>query len=151
MMKHVDWNNSDTIVELGAGLGCFTSQIQKLKSPTSKALIFELDPGMRSHLQEKFSDFHYYSDATTLSLAMREHGLTQVDCIVSGLPFSNFSNELRERIIDQVIESLKPGGVFITFQYSLQMKKYLTSIFNEVHISLVPLNVPPAFVYCCRK
>jgi phospholipid N-methyltransferase len=151
MMKKVDWDHSKTIVELGAGMGCFTSQIQKLKLPDCKVLVFELDPEMCNLLQEKYPDFYFYSNAKNIFSAMKEQGLTEVDCIVSGLPFSNFSVELREHIIDQVFEALKPGGIFVTFQYSLHMKKYLTSVFGEVNISLVPLNVPPAFVYRCKK
>jgi phospholipid N-methyltransferase len=32
MMKNIDWSNTTSIVELGAGTGIFTNQIQQLKS-----------------------------------------------------------------------------------------------------------------------
>jgi phospholipid N-methyltransferase len=151
MLKNINWSNTKTIVELGAGTGIFTNQIQQSKSPDSRVLIFELDPVMQNRLKELYPHFTFYSDATFLPKALQEQGLNQVDCIVSGLPFSNFSKGLREQIVDGVIKSLKPGGLFITFQYSLQMKKHLVNHFDEVDITLVPLNLPPAFVYCCKK
>jgi len=50
-----------------------------------------------------------------------------------------------------VYHSLKPGGLFIAFQYSQQMKKLLGEHFSIEKIEFVPLNIPPAFVYVCRK
>jgi phospholipid N-methyltransferase len=106
---------------------------------------------MQNRLKELYPNFVFYSEASSLPAALQEQGLSEVDCIISGLPFSNFSKGLREQILDGVLHSLKPGGLFITFQYSLHMKKYLVNRFAEVDINLVPLNLPPAFVYCCKK
>lgn len=151
MFKHVDWENTRSLVELGAGTGIFTHFIQELKHPECKALIFEREPTMRHQLEAAFPHLYYYSNAQDIYQALQEMDLPQVDVIVSGLPFSNFDQELRDRIIGGVLRSLKPGGLFITFQYSLQMKRQLTKHFADVDISFVPLNVPPAFVYCCQK
>jgi phospholipid N-methyltransferase len=82
---------------------------------------------------------------------VRQLGLYQVDCILSGLPFTNFSQSLRDRILDGVLEALKPGGLFIAFQYSPHMKNQLSRRFAKVELSFVPLNIPPAFVYYCHK
>lgn len=57
----------------------------------------------------------------------------------------------RETIIQTVCRSLKPGGIFMAFQYSLQMKAMLKQCFGEVGIHFVPSNIPPAFVYRCNK
>ncbi|GIM44945.1 SAM-dependent methyltransferase [Collibacillus ludicampi] len=151
MVKCVDWKNTDVVVELGAGTGIFTRQIHGLKKPDCSVVIFELDHQMRRRLQEQYPSFHYYADAQYMSRALEEFGIPQVDCIVSGLPFTTFHKGLRDKILDGVIHSLKPGGWFITFQYSLHMKKELIQRFKKVDISFVPFNVPPAFVYRCQK
>ena len=82
---------------------------------------------------------------------MLNEKIEQIDCILSGLPFFNFSQLIRDKLIEQIIMSLKPGGLFIAFQYSQQMKKQLSQHFDIEEILFVPMNVPPAFVYICRK
>jgi len=75
----------------------------------------------------------------------------QVDVIISGLPFAVLPQSLRDEILTGVYRALKPNGIFVTFQYSLQMKKQLVKLFDSVDLSFVPLNIPPAFVYRCQK
>ena len=82
---------------------------------------------------------------------MRCENIDRLDCILSGLPFFNFPQEVRDQLVDQVYRALRPGGVFIAFQYSRQMKRQLGELFEIEQIAFVPLNLPPAFVYVCRK
>jgi phospholipid N-methyltransferase len=74
-----------------------------------------------------------------------------LDGVISGLPFANFSPSLRDLILDNVQAALKPEGKFIAFQYSLRLKSRLERRFESVTTSLVPLNVPPAFVHVCER
>jgi phospholipid N-methyltransferase len=50
-----------------------------------------------------------------------------------------------------VKEVLKPEGVYVQFQYALKSKKLMEKHFSKVSISFTPFNLPPAFVYACRK
>jgi len=43
MIKPIDWENTRSIVELGAGTGVFTRYVHELKHPHCKAVIFERD------------------------------------------------------------------------------------------------------------
>lgn len=151
MLEGLDWNEMKTIVEFGAGTGVFTKKIAEKKQRDTTAIIFEQDSELRAHLSRKFPQLLFRSQAQHLKQNLAELGLTQVDGVVSGLPFANFPHQLRNEILDGVEEVLKPGGVFITFQYSLQMKKQLQRRFPTVDISYVPLNLPPAVVYLCHK
>lgn len=63
----------------------------------------------------------------------------------------NFTEQWRERLLEEIHSVLKPGGQFIAVQYSLQMKRALQQKFVLEKIAFVPWNVPPAFVYVCRK
>ncbi|MGG1659225.1 class I SAM-dependent methyltransferase [Brevibacillus sp. NRS-1366] len=151
MMEHVPWNHVHTLVELGAGTGVFTQAIYDLIRPDAKVAVFEKEEEMRELLKREFDGFHMFTNALELKDSLSSIGVAHADCIVSGLPFANFSRSDREKIIRQVCETLCEGGLFITFQYSLQMKTMLQAAFNEVSISLVPWNIPPAFVYICKK
>ncbi|MED0668798.1 hypothetical protein P4S95_00990 [Aneurinibacillus aneurinilyticus] len=86
-----------------------------------------------------------------MSAVLCETGEKSADVIISGLPFTVFPKELTTQIMNEVIKSLKPGGLFITFQYSLHMKKRLQADFSTIELRFVPFNIPPAFVYICRK
>lgn len=151
MFKPLNWAEIDSIVELGAGTGVFTQFIQDHKKPACQVVVFEQDDEMRAYLEEKFPSFHFGKDAREILPTIRKVGLEQVDCIISGLPFANFPQSLRTEIMDNVLQSLKENGLFIAFQYSLQMKRQLEWYFGKMQISFVPLNIPPAFVYCCQK
>lgn len=100
---------------------------------------------------EAYPLFHFDRDAVSLHRILQRQEIKEVDCIVSGLPFAMFSHKLRNKILQAVYKSLKPGGIFVAFQYSLQMKTMFEQLFDKVIISLVPLNLPPAFVYFCQK
>lgn len=151
MMEPIDWDKTASIVELGAGTGVFTRWIQQYKRSGCKFIAFEKELEMRQRLVEEFPHLPFYEDANELSIVLSRLGIGQADCIVSGLPFANFSQEQRDRLVGEIYTSLQPGGLFIAFQYSLQMKKQLEATFADVSIKMVPFNLPPAFVYVCRK
>lgn len=153
IVRPIEWDKTQILVELGAGTGVFTQLIYQRKRKETCVVIFEKDLKFRQMLRQKFSDFHIRANAAELLKELGNIGIPSgtVDIIISGLPFAIFPQTLREEIINNVYSSLKPGGKFITFQYSLQMKKQLEQRFDQVNISLVPLNIPPAFVYTCVK
>ncbi|USG67088.1 methyltransferase [Brevibacillus ruminantium] len=151
MIEPVNWERATSIVELGAGTGVFTEAIRSAMRRDCTALILEQDEKMRQRLIRRFPDLSYGHDARRLIDTLKENGAGQVDAIISGLPFANFPQEMRDDILDQVEAALKPNGVFVQFQYSLQMNKQLRKRFGEVAVHFVPFNVPSAFVYVCRK
>ncbi len=151
MLANLPWEQMETIVELGAGTGVFTNFIAEHKKKSCHVLVIERDYTMRKTLRLNHPTFYYGAKAEKLDWLFHRHNLPPADCIISGLPFAAFSKPLRSEIIAAVHQSLKPGGIFMAFQYSLQMKKMLNTYFNKVTIKFVPLNMPPAFVYCCKK
>ena len=58
---------------------------------------------------------------------------------------------LRKRIIIEVNAQLNDQGEFIQFQYSLQSFKLFKKVFNKVSVRPCLFNMPPAFVYSCKK
>ncbi|MBA4495763.1 class I SAM-dependent methyltransferase [Paenactinomyces guangxiensis] len=151
MFKKVRWGEVSTIAELGAGTGVFTRHIYENKREGSIAIIFEQDCKLRQYLKKKYPGLCYYSNARDLKQTLVKLGISHVDLIICSLPFAIFPQSLRDEILEGVFQTLKPGGFFIAFQYSLQMKNQLTEIFSSVDLSVVPLNIPPAIVYTCAK
>ncbi|MGG4143050.1 methyltransferase domain-containing protein [Paenibacillus algorifonticola] len=151
MLEAVPWNSTTSVAELGAGTGAITKYIQAAKKKATKVILFEKDPYMREQLQEHYPEFSSYEDGSYLQASLHTEAIKQLDCIISGLPFSNFPQTMRDKLMEQILVSLKDDGLFIAFQYSLQMRSQLREHFEIEKITFVPLNVPPAFVYVCRK
>lgn len=151
MLKEIPWEQLESIVELGAGTGVFTKRIAKARQPDCVAVIFEQDHHFREQLTRSYPELIYRSNAKDLLQTVKELKLPHVDAIISGLPFATLPKELTEEVLYGVVKALKPGGLFVTFQYSLHMKKQLDRQFSSVSLSYVPLNIPPAFVYTCVK
>ncbi|MEJ8548636.1 class I SAM-dependent methyltransferase [Brevibacillus borstelensis] len=150
MLSSVDWNKSDVIIELGPGTGAFTESILEKKRIDAKYVLVERDPQFREMLSRRFPGVTMWDEALMLQQYIRETGIGKADAIISGLPFANFPAELRSGILNEVQSALAPGGLFITFQYSLQLKAELRTRFQRVETTFTPLNIPPAFIYTCR-
>jgi len=87
-------------------------------------------------------------------------GMESVDCIISGLPWSTFSEPLQVELLDEMMRVLRPGGCFVTFAYihgltlppAKRFAHLLQRYFGSVSKSqVIWRNVPPALVYRCRR
>jgi phospholipid N-methyltransferase len=72
-----------------------------------------------------------------------------VDAIVSSLPLAIIPDDVVDRIIEASRASLRPGGRFVQYQYTLADYERMTERFPGVTLGFMPLNIPPAFVYGC--
>jgi len=151
MVNQAPWLEVKAVAELGSGTGAITRYIHQQAQDSTQVLLFEMNETMRNNLKTEYPTSPCYPDASRLVESMKQEGIQQLDCVFSGLPFFNFDSELRNTLIDQIYKALKPQGLFIAFQYSLQMKRTLSEKFIIEKIDIVPLNIPPAFVYVCRK
>jgi phospholipid N-methyltransferase len=151
MLATLPWDCMETIVELGAGTGVFTDFIAKNKKETCQVLVVEQDLKMREILRSNYPSFYFGNKAEKLDWFLQNYDLPKVDCIISGLPFAVFPEALRNEVMLAVSHSLRTDGIFVAFQYSLQMRNLLKKYFREVKISFALINLPPAFVYYCRK
>ena len=87
-------------------------------------------------------------------------GADNADCILSGLPWAAFNEELQDTLLDATAAALVKGGRFATFAYlqglllpsGQAFKRKLSRYFSEVATSSIAwFNLPPAFVYRCVK
>jgi len=136
------------VLELGPGSGAITEHILKrLASPADLTLV-EYDHELASVCRGKFS-------GSTVRHGDAEQILAQdpafYDAIISGIPFAAMDKAKRQRIFNQVRERLTDGGTFVMFQYSVTTLGELKAVFREVKTGFTPLNIPPAFVFFCKK
>jgi phosphatidylethanolamine/phosphatidyl-N-methylethanolamine N-methyltransferase len=148
------------VVELGPGTGAFTGAIVSRLRPDVKLLAVELDPVFASTVQARFPQVRVVNGPAEGLAGYFDGPTGAVDCVVSGLPWAIFSLEQQTRILDAVLLALRPGGWFTTFAYAhaswlgpgLRFRRLLEANFSSVaRTSVVWRNLPPAFVYRCRR
>ena len=154
IIKNIDFEKSKNIVELGSGLGAFTKVILKKSKPSARLLCFEVNEKFCEYLNNRIKDKRLTivrTCAEDVNKSLKMLGMHEADCVVSGLPFRNFSDAKKMKILKEVRNSLSDNGTFILFQYTNGLSKMLESCFAKVERAFVPLNIPPAFVYKCEK
>jgi phospholipid N-methyltransferase len=149
-----------TVVELGPGTGVVSAALRRRLPPGSRHVAVELDEGMVTHLQSTRPWLEVVQgDAANLQKLLAEVGIEQVDAVVSGLPWTLFSEQLQRTIVEQVTLVLAEGATFTTFAYShvtrlptqQRFRALLEHTFSEVVVTpTVWRNVPPALAYQCR-
>jgi phospholipid N-methyltransferase len=152
MMENIDFSTAKLIIELGPGNGVFTDILLDRMADDAKLLIFELNDEFYESLNARLDDpraqlFHESAEFFANHLEEGE----KVDVVVSSLPLMVFPEQLRTAVVNNSYEALKPKGQYIQFQYSLQSKKLLESIYSSVSVKFTIKNFPPAFVYTCVK
>lgn len=151
MLSRLPWEELNTIVELGAGTGVFTKYVMEHKKHDSRFLVIEQDTLMRRILMDQFPQALFDAQAECLPRIMRGWSLPKADCIISGLPFTVIERRTRLHILAGIDRMLNDNGVFVAFQYSPHMYGTFCRIFRKVDVGFTFLNLPPAFIYVCRK
>jgi len=150
MCRKIDFKNADTIVEFGPGNGVFTKKLLKKAKPSAKLFVFELNTNFYNVLKDKFDDPRMIllnQGAETLPEVLKAHNIDKVDAILSSLPLAMIPKEIKNTILDNSHNHLRKNGVFLQYQYSLNAKNDVKERYGKLRVNLIPLNVPPAFVY----
>lgn len=155
MLKNINFESSRCIVEYGSGTGIFTKEIIRRKKKDTLFISFELNKDMFSRLKSLHSpkdNIYIINDsAENMMDYLTQQGFNEVDYIISGLPFTVLPRKVSLRILNNTFQVLSNKGDFITFQYSLHFLSTLKEIFPKVKLGIQLLNIPPAFIYYCKK
>lgn len=180
MLRGLDLSRATKIVEFGPGTGAFTRAILAAlgpdwfsgaltspaggaSAPTRRLIAIEYNPALARMLAKVHPEVTVVNDsAANVAEICRSRGVRagEVDCVISGLGWPGFTDELRTRILEATVGVLRPGGEFRTFGYHVGLlmpgawhfRREVRRLFREVHIGRVVWgNMPPAFVYRCVK
>lgn len=155
MVNGIDFNKANCIVEIGPGTGSFTREIMKRKDPSTFLLLIEINEVFYAVLQKRYlhdpSVKVINGSAEHIEAYLRASNIDKMDYCVSGLPFASLPAKVSANILKNVMELLKPGGEFITFQYSLVKLSFIKEYFSQIAVEKVWLNLPPAYVLSCKN
>ncbi|MCD2421907.1 methyltransferase [Niabella pedocola] len=150
MTRMVDFNASVHIVELGAGTGSITRHLLEQMNIRSRLTAFEINPQLFDKLKAmRQHNFVAVNDDVCRLQQYLCNGT--VDYVISGLPLANLDMRTKAQLLEGVKALLKPGGLYIQFQYSLNDRALLRRTFPLVQLGFEPINIPPAFIYYAQK
>ena len=159
--KTANLKNTKSVVELGTGNGIFTEKILSRISPDCNFSSIEINANFVEKTRKRCPDAKVYHDsAENLKKYLATYNNQKCDCIISGLPWATFDKNSQNKLLNTVIDSLEENGIFLTFAYIqgllLPNGKYFKNLllrnFSTVKkTKIVWQNLPPAFVYYCKK
>lgn len=152
---------SPVVVELGPGTGAVSVAVEHRIPPDGRHLAVELDPRMVEYLQRTRPQLEVlHGDARHLGKLLADNGVDHVDAVICGLPWALFDQATQQAVLGEVSRAIGATGAFTTFAYlhgmtltaARRFRRTLRESFDEVLVSAtVWRNVPPAFVYVCRR
>ncbi|AUC86121.1 ribosomal RNA adenine dimethylase [Polaribacter sp. ALD11] len=154
MLKEIDFSKVNVLVELGPGNGAITKHILNRLPPNAILICFEINNCFYKQLLElKHPQLVVVkSSAEKIKEELSLLGFDKTNHIVSSLPLTIIPDKISKEILNSSFDVLENGGTYIQFQYSLSYFKKLKKVFNTfITLDFEPLNIPPAFVYRCKK
>jgi len=150
----IDFPSSNLIIEYGPGTGVFTSHLLKNMRLDARLILIELNKNFSSILRKSITDPRVVivnDSAENVLEALRKCQESQADYILSGIPFFWLRNGLRDNILYNTYNALKPGGKFLVYQTCFQtdqhLKVHLDRLFPAVRCKFELFNIPPMRIY----
>lgn len=150
----MDLSGPRIIAEFGPGEGVHTRELLRRCHPETKLILFELNKELAEELRREFSDDPRVEilneDCRNIANIARERGIEGFDYIFSGIPFSLMDKDMKQELMYEIYEALKPNSCFIIYQVTNELKRF-GKHFDQLESEWCPLNVPPMFVTVYHK
>jgi len=154
LLDPVEWHNVRCVVEYGPGTGVFTRRILDRLGPQARLIAIDTNPMFVQHLRRHIVDERLIcveGSAADVERILADHGLEAADYIVSGLPFSTLPQDVADEIAAATARAIRPGGMFLVYQYSRFVLSLLERNFAQVKHRMVWRCVPPARLFWARR
>jgi phosphatidylethanolamine/phosphatidyl-N-methylethanolamine N-methyltransferase len=147
------------VVDLGAGTGSVTDEVQKVLRGRGRHIAIEFDAAMAEVLRERHPDVEVICDDAHAAVEKLLAEGVRADLSVSGLPW--LATAPKDRSIFPLLARLAAPGGAVTqlahawirfFPAAKQVQRNLETHFEEVVVTrTVMANIPPAVVYVARR
>ncbi|HKK87819.1 MAG TPA: methyltransferase domain-containing protein [Saprospiraceae bacterium] len=138
-----------SVVEFGMGHGNITKKILDRMGPEGRVYAFEIHEDFCTHVEEKLNDSRLIivnDDASSL----RTHVKDKVGFVLGSIPYSFFSKEKSQQILQDSYELLEPGGFYSQVLYTRHNFKKFKAVFDRC-VRLKVKGSLREYVYHCQK
>ncbi len=154
VLAQVDWPSTHVMVEYGPGVGNFTTAILDRLRPDARLLAIEREPELARYLSSAIHDprlLVFNQSAERVCDVVAALGMDEIDCIISGIPYSTMPQQVRAAVLRSSHKVLRPGGSMIVYQFTSAVAPHLQELFGDVRQRFEPRNVLPARIFCCSR
>lgn len=153
LLSRIDWRRASVVVEYGPGIGNITGEVLKRLRPDGVLVAIELNPDFVNFLQTEFDDPRLQvieGSALEVGEVISRLCLPRVDYIISGIPYSTISHEVRCDILRESCRMLQPDGAMLVYQFTRTVLPYLQRNFRKIDTDFELLNILPAHIFHCQ-
>lgn len=150
VLDRFDLTKRCVFVEFGPGEGCHTRELLRQATQDSEFFLFEINHPLARLLEQQFKHdkrVHViHGDAATLPQELARRGVEHCDYVLSGIPFSLIDIEKKRHMLRGVYEALRPGGIFVIYQVTDELRRHALPLFQRAHSEYCLMNFPPYFI-----
>jgi len=146
MLAPVDWSACKLFVEYGPGVGTFCRPILDRLPRDGRLVTIDTNPLFVDYLSRTIADSRFSAvlgSAEDVEEIVQASGHAHADYILSGLPFSTLPEGVGPRIAAATHRVIRPGGAFLTYQFSGAARDLTLRHFDRVDTDFVWANLPP--------
>ena len=146
MLAPVDWEQCRLFVEYGPGVGTFCRPVLDKLRRDGTLIVIDTNPLFIDYLKRTIGDSRFiavHGSAEDVEAIIRAHGFEHADYVLSGLPFSTLPEGVGPRIAAATHRAIRPGGAFLTYQFSKVARDLTAQYFARVDDGFEWLNILP--------
>jgi phospholipid N-methyltransferase len=146
MLGPVDWGRCRLFVEYGPGVGTFCRPVLDKLRDDGTLIVIDTNLQFIDYLNRTINDNRFiavHGSAENVENIIRAHGHDAADYVLSGLPFSTLPDGLGPRIAAATHRVIRPGGAFLTYQFSKSAHNLTAEHFDRVERGFEWLNILP--------
>lgn len=149
MLEPVDWSRCNLFVEYGPGVGTFCRPVLERLPRGGQLLVIDTNPLFVDYLARTIRDSRFTAvlgSAEEVEEIIAACGHEGADYVLSGLPFSTLPEGVGPRIVAATARVVRPGGAFLTYQFSGAARDLTLRHFDRVDTDFVWANLPPCLL-----
>ncbi|MBL4865258.1 MAG: class I SAM-dependent methyltransferase [Pseudomonadales bacterium] len=127
-----------SVLDLAGGTGDLSFRFSRLVGPEGRVVLADINNPMLRMGQYRSLSIDYGSNISFVQANAENipFASNSFDCIVIGFGWRNVTN--KQKALDSIIDSLKPGGRLLVLEFSKPEGKWLNKIYDAYSFKILP-------------
>lgn len=143
--------NTRLVIEFGAGQGNITREILRTLPSDARLISFEVNADFCHTICEQITDKRLHLvNGSALDFGEYVQSCEVPDVFISSLPLTIMNKGDVDQLLARIIDAMNGDSSFHQVMYSKVLAKRFKQLFGRYDYQTT-MNLPPAFVFHCRK